>query len=207
MTQFILASGSPRRKELLNQIGIQFRIEASHGEEIITKTEPSEIVKELSYQKAWEVYDRSCRENKEKTVVIGADTIVALNGEIMGKPKDKKDAERMLLALQNNTHQVYTGVTLIIKEKDKKEADVIQFFEKTDVYVYPMSEAEINQYITTPESLENAHYVWEGKAGGYGIQDIFGKKYVKGIDGDYYNVMGLPVSRLYQELRRAGIEI
>ena len=190
----ILASGSPRRKELLNQIGIQFQIEASHGEEIITKTEPSEIVKELSYQKAWEVYDRSCRENKEKTVVIGADTIVALNGEIMGKPKDEKDAEHMLFALQNNTHQVYTGVTLIIMTEEGRQ--VVTFHEKTDVIMYPMTKKQIEAYVATGEPMD--------KAGAYAIQ---GKcaAYVKGICGEYNNVVGLPVARLMQELFKLDI--
>ena len=203
MTKYVLASGSPRRKELLTQVGLEFEIQAAQGEEFTTKKLPWEIVEELSAQKASEVASKYNVNLDEKAVIIGADTIVAYGDEIMGKPKDKEDAVRMLTTLQNNVHQVYTGVTLIIANTGEK----ITFHEKTDVYMYPMSLSQIEAYVDTGEPMDkagdticNTQYPWEGKAGGYGIQDAFGKKYIKGISGDYYNVVGLPVSRLYQEL-------
>ena len=207
MAKIILASGSPRRKELLTQVGLDFEVISAHGEEVITKTLPVEIVDELSYEKALEVADRYEKEHgiTEKTVIIGADTIVAYDKEIMGKPKDSEDAVRMLKKLQNDTHQVYTGVTLIIISDGKRE--IVRFQEKTDVSMYPMTDKQIKDYVETGEPFDKAgaatcdtKYPWQDKAGGYGIQEEFGARYIRKIDGDYNNVVGLPVSRLYQEL-------
>ena len=196
MIKFILASGSPRRKELLGQIGISFEIMVADGEEIITKTLPSEIVEELSYEKAAEVADRYEADStvSRPTVIIGADTIVALGTQIMGKPKDEADAVRMLSALQNNTHQVYTGVTLIVLGLGDRR--VIRFHEKTDVMMYPMTKEQIQAYVDTKDPMD--------KAGSYGIQGLCAA-YIKGIVGDYNNVVGLPVGRLYQELVGQGL--
>lgn len=198
MVKFVLASGSPRRKELLEQIGMQFEISSAHGEEIITKEQPWEIVEELSMQKATEVADRYEAEHavQENTVVIGADTIVAYGAEIMGKPKSRQHAIEMLSELQGRVHQVYTGVTLIIMTgKDRK---LICFHEKTEVEMYPMTQAQIEAYVSTGEPLD--------KAGAYAIQ---GKcaAYIKGICGEYNNVVGLPIARLSQELSKAGITV
>lgn len=196
MTKYILASASPRRRDLLGQIGISFEIMVAEGEEVITKTLPSEVVEELSYKKALEVADRyeAGYTVSRPTVVIGADTIVALGQEIMGKPKDEADAIRMLSLLQGNTHQVYTGVTLVILGCGKRR--VISFHEKTDVMMYPMTKAQIQAYVDTRES--------DDKAGGYAIQGRCAA-YIKGIVGDYNNVVGLPVGRVYQELVAAGL--
>lgn len=198
MVKFVLASGSPRRKELLEQIGMQFEISSAHGEEIITKEQPWEIVEELSMQKATEVADRYEREHgvQDNTVVIGADTIVAYGAEIMGKPKSRQHAIEMLSELQGHVHQVYTGVTLIIMTgKDRK---LICFHEKTEVEMYPMTQAQIEAYVSTGEPMD--------KAGAYAIQ---GKcaAYIKGICGEYNNVVGLPIARLSQELSKAGITV
>lgn len=198
MVKFVLASGSPRRKELLEQIGMQFEISSAHGEEIITKEQPWEIVEELSMQKATEVTDRYEAEHavQENTVVIGADTIVAYGAEIMGKPKSRQHAIEMLSELQGHVHQVYTGVTLIIMTgKDRK---LICFHEKTEVEMYPMTQAQIEAYVSTGEPMD--------KAGAYAIQ---GKcaAYIKGICGEYNNVVGLPIARLSQELSKAGITV
>ena len=198
MVKFVLASGSPRRKERLEQIGMQFEISSAHGEEIITKEQPWEIVEELSMQKATEVADRYEAEHavQENTVVIGADTIVAYGAEIMGKPKSRQHAIEMLSELQGHVHQVYTGVTLIIMTgKDRK---LICFHEKTEVEMYPMTQAQIEAYVSTGESMD--------KAGAYAIQ---GKcaAYIKGICGEYNNVVGLPIARLSQELSKAGITV
>lgn len=190
MIKYVLASGSPRRRELLEQIGISFEISSAHGEEIITKELPAEIVEELSNEKACEVAEQymHCCEN-DTIVIIGADTIVAFENEIMGKPKDETDAVRMLTALQGKTHQVYTGVTLVILENGKKRS--VTFNEKTDVHMYPMSKEQIAAYVATGEPMD--------KAGAYAIQ---GKcaAYIKGINGEYNNVVGLPIARLMQEL-------
>lgn len=196
MVRVILASGSPRRKELLEQVGVSFEISVADGEEIITRKLPWEIVEELSLQKATEVAKRYEVETgvSEQTVVIGADTIVAYGEEIMGKPKSEEMAKEMLRKLQDGSHQVYTGVTLIIMTAEGRQ--VVTFHEKTDVVMYPMSEAQIEAYVATKESMD--------KAGSYAIQ---GKcaAYVKGICGDYNNVVGLPVARLMQELFKLGI--
>lgn len=196
MVRVILASGSPRRKELLEQIGVSFEISVADGEEVITRKLPREIVEELSLQKATEVAGRyeTKLEVAEQTVVIGADTIVAYGEEIMGKPKNEEMAKEMLRKLQDGSHQVYTGVTLIIMTAEDRQ--VVTFHEKTDVEMYPMSETQIDTYVATKEPMD--------KAGGYAIQ---GKcaAYIKGICGDYNNVVGLPVARLMQELFKLGI--
>ena len=184
--KLILASASPRRKELLGKIGLEFDIIPAKGEEIVTKSLPWEVVEELSFQKAKEIADMQTGE----CIVIGSDTIVANGEEIMGKPKDEADAFRMLSEIAGNIHQVYTGVTLIRTGDHPK---VITFAEKTDVHLYPMSGEEINAYITTKDPMD--------KAGAYGIQGDFAI-HVKGIEGDYYNVVGLPIGKVYQELKR-----
>lgn len=196
MVRVILASGSPRRKELLEQVGVSFEISVADGEEIISKKLPWEIVEELSLQKATEVAGRyeAKQEITEQTVVIGADTIVAYGEEIMGKPKNEEMAKKMLQKLQDGSHQVYTGVTLIIMTAGNRQ--VVTFHEKTDVEMYPMSEKQIDAYVATKEPMD--------KAGSYAIQ---GKcaAYIKGICGDYNNVVGLPVARLMQEIFKLGI--
>lgn len=193
MIKYVLASGSPRRRELLEQVGFEFEVSAAHGEEIITKEMPSDIVEELSYQKASEVadqYQKHCGIDKDDTVVIiGADTIVVYDNGIMGKPKDEADAVRMLTQLQNSTHQVYTGVTLVILCPNGRQT--ITFHEQTRVYMYPISRERIEAYVATGEPMD--------KAGAYAIQGRFAA-YIKGIDGEYNNVVGLPVARLMQEL-------
>jgi len=205
MSQIILASQSPRRKELLEQIGLEFEICPAKGEEIITKSIPEEVVMELSKQKAEEVAAMvaSFEENhKEITtpsdiLVIGADTVVAYDGKILGKPVDEADAKRMLTMLSGNTHSVFTGVTLVLIDKEGRAGELV-FYEKTDVKMHKMTEKEIDRYIATGEPMD--------KAGSYGIQ---GKCaiYIEKIDGDYNNVVGLPVTRIYQELKNIGIDI
>lgn len=198
MAKVVLASGSPRRKELLEQVGVAFEILVANGEEIITKTLPWEVVEELSAMKAQEVATRYRQENKvlEDTVIIGADTIVAFGEEILGKPKDEDDARNTLNKLQNHTHQVYTGVTVIVLSEDGEKS--VCFYEKTDVTMYPVTEEQIAKYVATLEPMD--------KAGSYGIQGR-GAALVKGINGDYNNVVGLPVARLLQEARTLGVEL
>lgn len=189
MGKIILASGSPRRRELLTQIGAVFEVHKTDGEEIIERTIPSEAVRELAYQKAAEAVRRW-----EGDVIIGADTIVAAGGEILGKPKDREDALRMLALLQGNAHEVITGVAVYLREK----RTYIRFEETTKVRVFPMTRAQMERYVDSGEPMD--------KAGAYGIQGKFAA-YVSGIEGDYNNVVGLPVGRLYQELLAEGIDL
>lgn len=188
----ILASASPRRRELLEQIGIDFRVEVSNLPEHTTQTEPDKVVCDLSAQKADNVWKKLVEEGNDMTdkVVIGADTIVSAWGTILGKPSDAEDAFRMLSSLQGRTHQVYTGVTLYWMQKGVRHHST--FVECTDVTMYPMTEKQIREYIATGEPMD--------KAGAYGIQ---GKcaAFIECICGDYYNVVGLPIGHLYQELR------
>ena len=195
MEIIVLASGPPRRKELLAKTGLKFSVVVSGGEEKAETSDPAETVEKLSLDKASAVADLLQAE-KEPQLIIGADTVVACDGEILGKPSDREDAFRMLWKLQGQTHQVYTGVTLLLKKKHTWQAHT--FSEKTDVQFYPVSREELLAYIETGEPMD--------KAGSYGIQGGFGI-YVKGICGDYNNVVGLPVGRLVYELKKLGIDI
>lgn len=204
MGQIILASASPRRKELLEQIGISFEVCPAKGEEMITSTLPSAVVSELSAQKAREVagmlkqYGDSHRElmTPQDMMVLGADTVVSVDNQILGKPKNEADAARMLRMLSGRTHEVYTGVTIVLMSKSGKAGEHT-FYEKTAVTMREMSEEEIERYIATGEPMD--------KAGAYGIQ---GKCaiYIDKIEGDYNNVVGLPVSAIYHELKNLGID-
>ena len=135
--RFILASASPRRKELLEQIGVKFNILPATGEEVITKELPGEVVMELAKQKAEEVAKTAGAD----ALVLGADTVVAYEGKILGKPKDEADALRMLTILSGKEHEVYTGVALI----DNRDQSMENFFERTKVTMYPVSEEEIRE--------------------------------------------------------------
>jgi len=192
MKKIVLASASPRRKEILEQVGISFDIIPSTSDEVITKDVPKDIVEELAEQKAYEVFSNL----SNPSIVIGADTIVVLNNSIMGKPKDEIDAFNMLDNLQNKTHTVYTGVCIYINENN--EIKKLLFSEATNVTMYPMSKEQIYDYIATKEPMD--------KAGAYGIQ---GKSaiYIKKIDGDYNTVVGLPIARLYIEMLELGIDL
>lgn len=189
--RIVLASASPRRRELLSQIGWDFTVIPSKGEEIVTKKEPSSIVMELASRKAEEVFDGF---NEDSVFVIGADTIVVHDGQIMGKPNNAKDAMRMLKALSGDTHQVYTGVSFFWKDGETKKEHT--FYECTDVVVYPAEEQELLAYINTGDPMD--------KAGAYGIQGYFAK-WIKKINGDYNNVVGLPIGRVYQEAKKVGL--
>lgn len=185
--KYILASASPRRRELLAKTGIDYTVIPSDVEEKITKTIPHEVVMELAELKASDVFDKH---GDDDTLVIGSDTIVVYKDEILGKPLDANDARDMLSMLADRTHQVYTGVALISMKNGKK--DVRTFYECTDVTFYPISRADIDKYVESGDPLD--------KAGSYGIQGDFAI-HIKEIKGDYNNVVGLPVGRLYQELK------
>lgn len=195
MYNIILASGSPRRKEIFDQVGVKFQVCSSDKEEIINKKIPEEIVIELSAMKATDIQQQV----KGAAIIIGADTMVAMNHQVMGKPKDVQDAKAMLNQLQGNKHQVYTGVTVIImKSDDCKEIKTISFVEVTDVWVNSMTAEQIDAYTSTNEPYD--------KAGAYGIQGSFAINISK-IEGDYYNIMGFPISKLYTVLLKEGIDI
>lgn len=243
--RLVLASASPRRRELLSQIGLEFTVKPSTKEEHAKATEAGALVQELSRQKAVDIWEqlsggqgqnpdanqkqlsgadqeqisdanqgqnpdanqRQISDANQKQIsgemrepnlngkrqpdllVIGADTVVCCEGKILGKPHSREAAAEMLTALQGRSHEVYTGVTLY------SQSEAVTFFECTQVEFYPMTEAEISDYIDSKEPMD--------KAGAYGIQGL-GARFVKGIRGDYNNVVGLPVGRLYQELKSYG---
>ena len=198
--EYILGSGSPRRKELLAALGISFRIQKAEGEEKRVGDTPAQIVENLSRQKAMEVAQEYCENiSKEGVCIIGADTLVAKENAILGKPKDEEDAMKMLELLSGTNHQVYTGVTVVCVVDGEKTA--FSFHEKTEVFFSQMESEERKEYVYGKTSMLGN---WRDKAGGYGIQEPFGMRYIKRIEGDYNNVVGLPVARLYQELSVRG---
>ena len=195
MKKVILASASPRRRELLSLIVPDFEILVSDAEEVTDKQLPYEVVEDLSFIKASNVY-RIVKERygnntyKEPVIIIGSDTVVSIDNEILGKPCDENMAYSMLSKLQGQVHEVYTGVTII--SYDGENETVKTFNECTKVHFYPMTENEIGSYVATGDCVD--------KAGAYGIQSG-AAVYIEKIDGDYNNVVGLPVARLYHELR------
>lgn len=192
--KIILASASPRRRELLEQIGLEFEVRVSNVEEKSSATSPWQLVEELSAQKAGAVL-ASLEQGEEDVLVIGADTIVAVGDSILGKPAGEEEAVQMLSRLSGGMHQVYTGVTLLYRPDSSRVASEVRtktFHEVSKVYFYPLTGKEIAAYVDTGEPLD--------KAGSYGVQGQFAR-YVKGIEGDYSNVVGLPVGRLYQEAK------
>ena len=182
----MLASSSPRRKEILRSIGLQFEVIESHFDEdsVEKEYEPYYLAKFLAFEKAKDVFTRF-----NQCIVVGADTMVIFNGEVYGKPKDKEDARRMLKNLSGNVHEVVTGVAILAKD-GRFAIDS----EITKVYFNELSEDDIDAYISTGE--------YKGKAGGYGIQGR-GAVLVKKIEGSYTNVVGLPIEvlcRMFQKI-------
>ncbi|MDE6889883.1 MAG: Maf family protein [Eubacterium sp.] len=193
--RIILASASPRRKELFQTLFPDFEVIPAVGGESYTKTIPSEIVTQLSAQKATEIEQSvnaalSGRIHRPEYLIVGADTVVVFNDQVLGKPKDASDAKKMLRMLAGNVHEVYTGVTIILSLRGRRQYKELS--ECTRVRFYPVTDAEIDAYIQSGEPMD--------KAGSYGIQGI-GGRFVQSILGDYQNVVGLPVARLYQELK------
>ena len=188
----VLASGSPRRKELLGNIFDDFEVIPSTVEENIEFTNVEDYVKELAFIKAKDVFDmiKNSFSNSADNdlLVIGSDTVVYNDGKVLGKPADEEDAKKMIRSLAGKKHQVYTGVCLI---KNIKNTSVKTFSVKTDVYVDDISDKEIELYVATGDPLD--------KAGSYGIQGVF-SKHIRKIDGDYFNVVGLPVNEIYKQL-------
>ena len=195
MKKIILGSASPRRKELLEQIGIRFDIKVSDKEECYTSKVPEEIVKELALMKAKNVAEDLICDTAEDFVVIGADTVVVYDNKILGKPKNDEDAFNMIKSFAGKKHYVYTGIAIADIIDDSIEV-LVNEAVKTTVYVNAMTDNEIKEYIKTGEHKD--------KAGAYGIQGRFAA-YIDHIDGDYYNVVGLPVSKIYENLKKYDI--
>ena len=187
--KIILASASPRRRDLLILMGLTFEVNPSKREEVITKSEPDAVVEELSFQKAEDIAGKT-----DNGLVIGSDTVVTIDGRILGKPATREEAIAMIRSLSGRVHEVYTGVTLIERENGRT-VWTETFSEKADVKVMPLSEAEIEGYVDRGESMD--------KAGAYGIQGYF-SVFVEEIKGEYATVLGLPVAGLYRRLRSRG---
>lgn len=181
MSNIILASASPRRRELMELAGYSFDVVCADIIETVPENaSPDEVVMSLALQKA-----RAVADSHPNSVVVGSDTVVALDGKILGKPHSTEEACEMLRALSGRTHKVYTGVAIICGNKVKN------FFDETDVEFYPLDEDEIKEYVATGEPMD--------KAGAYGIQGK-GSVLVKRINGDFFNVMGLPIAKVYREM-------
>ncbi len=194
--KIILASTSPRRRELIKLLGCEFTCISVDTDETTTITDPASVVMELSARKAKAAAEITpefsfsttddITDNIEE-VIIGADTIVACDGEIMGKPKDHEDAFRMIRKISGKDHSVFTGVTMIWKS-----GKILSFAEETKVTVADLTDEEITNYIATGEPFD--------KAGSYAIQGLFAV-HIEKIHGDYNNVVGFPVARIYKELK------
>lgn len=192
MRKVILASSSPRRKELLERAGVEFQVIPSQAKEKIVGTDPAQIVEDLSWQKASSV----AAQVDQNAIVIGSDTLVSYEGRILGKPTDQEEAVAVLRMLQGKTHQVYTGVTVIVR--DEQEEITKTFSKRTDVTFYPVEERDIRRYVATKDPMD--------KAGSYDIRGDF-SVYIQEICGDYNTVVGLPVSALFWEMRQLGIDL
>ncbi|MBO6138191.1 MAG: septum formation protein Maf [Lachnospiraceae bacterium] len=187
----ILASASPRRAELLSKVDIPFEVRVSKAPENSQSSDPVLKAEENSYTKAMTIAEKlKCAEDEEY-IVLGADTVVCLDDKIFGKPESESDAFEMIKELQGGTHRVITGVTLVRRHGDETMFNT--FHENTMVSIYPMTDEQIREYISTGEPMD--------KAGSYGIQGIFAK-YIRNIKGDYNNVVGLPIGHVFRELKK-----
>jgi len=181
----ILASRSPRRRKLLAQLGLDFEVHPSDLDENATNHRlPEQLVEQLALEKA-----RAVAARFPEALTLGADTIVVLDGDVLNKPADEAEARAMLRRLSGRTHTVYTGVALVHPASQREVVD----YEATQVTFAPLTDAEIDAYVATGSPLD--------KAGAYGIQDDYGAVFIRRIEGDYYNVVGLPLHRLYRMLR------
>ena len=177
----ILASSSPRRRELMQMVGLKFIVSTTNCNEVTDETDPEKLTMEIAKRKAM------CARHSEEDIIISADTIVYFDGKIIGKPRDADHAKNILKRLAGKTHTVYTGVCI------KKNDDVETFCAKTDVTFFDISEKFIDNYVASGEALD--------KAGAYGIQGK-GALFVERIDGDYYSVMGLPIAAVVRKIKK-----
>ena len=196
----ILASKSPRRKEILETLGISFTIVTADTDEQSEQTDPALLVEQLALQKATDVQDLLDAQGQlaPDTLIIASDTVVALNGEILGKPRDRDDAYRMIKGLQNTTHHVLSGIAFCYFDAQGNYRGAVSH-ASTAVHFGPMSEADITLYIDSKEPYD--------KAGAYAIQGLAGR-WITGIEGDYFNVVGLPVNTMCDLAMQAfGIDL
>ena len=184
--KIILASASPRRKELLTQIGVKFDVMVSDKETDIDSSNPVKACEKQAMQKALDIEEKAALKYREDYIIIAADTIVALEDTILGKPKNREDARLMLEKISGKKHKVYTAVCVFNSRLETHKS----FVEETAVEVAELSKEDIDFYLSNDEAYD--------KAGAYAIQGLF-SRYIVGIEGDYYNVMGLPVGRVYRE--------
>jgi septum formation protein len=183
--RLILASQSPRRRVLLRQIGLKFSVRPSAvREDLLDHETPEHNAKRIALNKALEIA-RSSR----RGIVIGADTIVVLKGVILGKPRSKREAEKMLRTLSGKRHTVYTGFALVDVETGRRIVDI----EKTNVWFRRLTGEEIKEYVASGSPMD--------KAGAYGIQDDYGAVFVERIEGCFYNVVGFPLTKFYEALQ------
>ncbi len=188
MQNLILASSSPRRKELLENLRLTFTISSSEVDESFDPAlSPEDVVMDLAERKAQVIF----KENPD-SYVIGSDTIVVADGQVLGKPVDNAEARGMLKKLSGNKHEVFTGVSILSPN------GTARFYERTEVWFWELTDEEIDSYVQSGEPLD--------KAGAYGIQQL-GSMLVKKINGDYFAVVGLPVSSTYRELKRLGYQL
>ncbi len=205
MYHIILASGSPRRKEIMETMGIPYQVISADVKEETVETVPAEMVQALAGLKAHAVLPqiKMLAEEKEQQgerpdyIIIAADTMVFYEEHVMGKPKNEQDAARMLRLLSDDTHEVYTGVSILIMKADGSEEEW-SLAVCTKVVVRPLSEEQITDYIATGEPMD--------KAGAYAIQGKFGI-YISEIIGDYYNIVGFPIAKIYDSLLEHGIDL
>ena len=190
MKTIILASASPRRKELLEKIGLRFKVEPSnYAEDIPSGLEPHELAQKISLDKAKVVASKH-----QNVIVIAADTFVVFGGQILGKPHTEKEARKMLKAISGKSHSVITGFSIIDTSKNRTLSKSVE----TKIYIRKLTSAEIDAYVKSKEPLD--------KAGAYAIQGL-GAVFVEKIEGDYFNVIGLPLSALTEALKEFGINI
>lgn len=191
----ILASASPRRKKLVHYFGLPFQVRPSMVDEKINEDlPPLTIAQHLALRKA-----RDIARSHPHALVIGADTIVVHRQNILGKPETREQATEMLHSLSNTTHEVITGVALVKTDLKGQKVNEITFAESTRVSFGDLEEAAIEKYVESGQPMD--------KAGSYGIQDNWGAIFVKKIEGDYYNIVGLPVHQLYRKLKKVAPEL
>ena len=193
--KLILASGSPRRRELLTLAGITFEVRPCSDPEETAADTPVHTVLDLSSHKAHAVFDDIAeRSEKGDFAVLGADTIVVIDGEIIGKPQDDEDARQILNKLSGRTHEVFTGICILVRKDGKTREKT--FCERTAVTMYPITDAELDAYLSSGEHMD--------KAGAYAIQGL-AVKFVRKVTGDYSNIVGLPIARVYHELSKLNV--
>lgn len=201
MSKLVLASGSPRRREIMSKEGHEFVIIKAEGEEYSDAETSSEYVSDLSSDKGMEVYGKVCGHEAEyglevtdgeAVFILAADTVVSLDNKNLGKPSNEEEAARMIRSISGRSHSVYTGVTIVKYVAGSEGYEVKTFFDETLVHVKSLTEQEIADYVSLGECMD--------KAGAYAIQGEFGK-YIEGFEGDYRNVVGLPYEKVYDALK------